>query len=398
LIIATLDAPETLGVVMVAAAIAGTLAAVASGHGIALPVVVVELIAGVLIGPHVGGLHTDYILKFFADLGLGLLFFLAGYEIDPEAIRGNPFRLALFGWLASLAIAYILGAALENAGVVVSLIFTGSALATTALGMLVPVLSDTDDLRTAFGTHVLAIGAVGEFGPLMLVSLVLARDGTLHNAELLGVFAVCAVFGGIAFGLLARRSRGILERTVEQSSQLAIRWLLVLAFAITLLASELGLDLVIGGFIGGLITRQVVGGELPPIVQSKLNAVSYGIFVPFFFVVSGMRLDVSVFSTPEGILKMLFFFALFFIVRGGPVLVIYRRVFGTRDRFALALMGATQLTMVIAITTLARETGHMRASTQAALVGGAALTALIFPTLALRLRARVAAVPAVEGA
>ncbi len=398
MILATLDAPETLGAVMLAAAIAGSLAAVVGGYGIALPVVVVELIAGVIIGPHVVGLGTDYLLRFFADLGLGLLFFLAGYEIDPQAIRGNPFRLAMIGWLASLVLAYGLGAALASTGVVLSLVFTGSALATTALGMLVPVLSDTDDLRSAFGTHVLAIGAVGEFGPIMLVSLVLARDGTLHNASILGIFAVGAVVGGVVVGLLARHSRELLERTVEQSSQLAVRWLLVFVFAITLLASELGLDLVIGGFIGGLIMRQVVGGELPPVVSSKLNAVAYGIFVPFFFVVSGMRLDVSVFSSPEGILKLLFFFALFFIVRGFPILLLYRKLFSGRDRLALALMGSTQLTMVIAITALARETGHMRASTQAALVGGAALTALIFPTAALRLRARVVTMPAVEGA
>lgn len=399
MILATLGVPETFGVVLLASAVSGTIAAFATRRGLAVPVVVVELFAGILIGPHVLGLDLDSIVRFFADLGVGLLFFFAGYEIDPHVVRGEPLRLATLGWAVSLLIAYSIAALLVKAGIVLSVVFTGSALATTAVGMLIPMLTDTGDLRSRFGTHVLAIGAVGEFGPIMLVTLVLSADSTAHEAKLLAIFVGGAALAGIAVGLLLRRAERAIEVTAEHSSQVAIRWLMVFAFALALFANELGLDLVIGSFVAGLLTRRFAGGELPAVIQSKLNAIAYGIFIPFFFVVSGMNLDVSaVFSSLHDLAKLFTFFVLFFVVRAVPVALLYRREFERTDRLALALMSATQLSMVIPITALARASGHMFPSTQAALVGGAALTALFFPTLALRLRGRSETLPAIESA
>ena len=107
-----------------------------------MPVVVVELVIGVVIGPHVLGLKVDEFITFFSDLGLGLLFFFAGYEIDIQRIRGAPLRLGLLGWALSLALAYTIGGVLAAAGIVLSLLYTGSALVTTAIGMLIPILSE----------------------------------------------------------------------------------------------------------------------------------------------------------------------------------------------------------------------------------------------------------------
>src|SRR5512133_3342671 len=163
--------------IVVTAAVAGMLVAVAGARGLFLPVVVVELTLGVVIGPQMLDLaHVNAFTEFFGDLGLGMLFFFAGYEIDMVRIRGAPLRLALLGWALSLAIAYSLGGALAAAGVVLSLVFVGSALATTAIGTLLPVLSDTGELRGTFGTYLLAAGAVGEFGPILLLTLVLSTQ------------------------------------------------------------------------------------------------------------------------------------------------------------------------------------------------------------------------------
>ena len=140
------DAGSFLAIVATAA-IAGTLSAVAGGFGVFVPVVVVELVLGVVIGPQLLDLaDVDSFTEFFGDLGLGMLFFFAGYEIDIERIRGEPLRLAIVGWALSLAIAYSLGGILAAVGVVVSLVYVGSALATTAIGTLIPVLSDTGEL------------------------------------------------------------------------------------------------------------------------------------------------------------------------------------------------------------------------------------------------------------
>jgi Kef-type K+ transport system membrane component KefB len=321
-----------------------------------------------------------------------MLFFFAGYEIDIARIRGRPLSLALYGWAMSLAIAYGLGGALAAAGVVVSLVYVGSALATTAIGTLLPILSDTGELRTPFGTYLLAAGAVGEFGPILLLTLVLSTQSALHNALILIAFVVLAVTVAVVAVRSSHRTIPVFERTIEKSSQLAVRWIVVLVFALALLASDLGLDLLLGGFAAGLITRQVLHRQEVPSFDSKLTAVAFGVFIPFFFVVSGMRLDVdALFGSVSGVVKLALFFVLFLVVRGTPAMVLYRGVLPLReDRMALALFTSTQLPLVVAITTVAVDGGHMRSSTAAALVGAGALSTLAGPLHGMRMR-RIAA-------
>jgi Kef-type K+ transport system membrane component KefB len=379
--------------IVAAAAVAGMLVAVAGGRGLFLPVVVVELCLGVLIGPQLLDLaKVNAFTEFFGDLGLGMLFFFAGYEIDLARIRGMPLRLALLGWAMSLAIAYSLGGLLALAGVVISLVYVGSALATTAIGTLLPVLSDTGEMRTRFGTYLLAAGAVGEFGPILLLTLVLSTQSALHNALILVAFVLVAVAVAVVAVRSSEHTVAVFERTLESSSQLAVRWFVVLVFALALLANKLGLDLLLGGFAAGLITRQVLQKSEVEVFDSKLNAVAFGFFVPFFFVVSGLRLDVdALFSSVSSVAKLLLFFVLFLVVRGTPALLLYRGVLPLReDRMALALFSSTQLPLVVAITTLAVREGHMRSATAAALVGAGALSTLAGPLHGLRMR-RIAA-------
>jgi Kef-type K+ transport system membrane component KefB len=375
-------------VIVAAAAMAGTLTA-AMARWIFIPVVVIELVLGVLIGPQVLDIaHVNNFTSFFADLGLGMLFFFAGYEIDIERIRGSPLRLAIAGWILSLAIGYAIGGVLAALGLVLSLVYVGSALATTAIGTLIPALSDTGELRTTFGTYLLAAGAAGEFGPILLLTLALSAQSPLHNALILIGFVALAVAVAVVAVRSAERALPLLERTIESSAQLAIRWIVVLVFALALIAAHLGLELLLGGFAAGLITRQVLKKHEMPVFDSKLTAIAFGVFVPFFFVVSGMRLDVdALFSSGSGVAKMAIFFVLFLVVRGTPAMLLYRRVLPLReDRMALALFTATQLPLIVAITTVAVREGHMRASTAAALVGAGALSTLAGPLHGMRMR------------
>ena len=386
-------------VIVATAAIAGTLSAVAGSRGLFLPVVVVELALGVLIGPQLLDLAgVNSFTEFFSDLGLGMLFFFAGYEIDIQRIRGEPLKLGLAGWALSLVIAYSLGGILAALGIVVSLVYVGSALATTAIGTLIPVLSDTGELKTDFGRYLLAAGAVGEFGPILLLTLVLSTQGALHNAIILVAFVALSVGVAVLAVRSSDRTIPMLERTLEGSSQLGVRWIVVLVFALALLASDLGLDLLLGGFAAGLITRQTLRAREVPLFDSKLTAVAFGFFIPFFFVVSGMRLDVdALFASVGSVAKMGIFFVLFLVVRGVPAMLLYRRVLPLReDRAALALFTATQLPLVVAITTVAVDGGHMRSSTAAALVGAGALSTLAGPLHGLRMRRKAAELRAAE--
>jgi len=389
MLIAAIDPDAFLAVVAVGA-LAGTLATIAAAHGVLVPTVVAELVLGVLIGPQVLGLEVSDLMTFFADLGLGMLFFFAGYEIDLRRIAGLPLRLAIVGWLLSLVIAYTIGGLLAWAGIVLSLLYTGSAMATTAIGTLIPILRDAGEMKTRFGTFLLGAGAIGEFGPILLLTLILSTQSTIHNGLILIGFVALAVMVAVGAVRSSEQTLSLFETTLEKSSQLAVRWIVVLVFALALLAAELGLDLLLGGFAAGMITRQVLKAREVPAFDSKLTGVAFGVFIPFFFVVSGMNLDVAaLFSSAGAMAKMVLFFGLFLVVRGTPALLLYGDVLNRRDRLSLAFFTSTQLPLVLAITTLARETGHMHATTAASLVGAAVLSTLVFPILGLRLRGDV---------
>lgn len=354
---------------------------------LAPPVVVLELVFGIVVGPEVLGLaKDDEFISFFSTLGLGMLFFFAGYEIDFDRIKGSPLKLAAVGWLLSLVLAYALGGILAAAGVVLSLVFTGSAMSTTAIGTLIPILRDAGELKGRFGGYLLAAGAIGEFGPILLLTLVLATKQPAHQAVILAAFIALAVVIAVASMRLAWRGWPLLERTLETSGQLAVRIAVLLTFGLVALATELGLEVLLGGFVAGMITRAALRGREVTAFESKLTAVGFGFLIPFFFVSSGIDFDLSALGSAETLLKVPLFVVLFLIVRGAPALLLYRSVLDARERVALAVFSATQLPLVVAITTVAVEEGHMRSSTAAALVGAALFSTLIFPFIGLAMR------------
>jgi Kef-type K+ transport system membrane component KefB len=375
-------------VIVVAAAAAGVLAVLLEPR-LAVPVVVIELLLGIVIGPDVLDIaEPDNFTDFFANLGLGMLFFFAGYEIDFRRIAGSPLRLALAGWAVSLALAYAVGGLLAAAGIVLSLLYTGSALSTTAIGTLIPILRDAGELPTRFGGYLLAAGAVGEFGPILLITLVLAGGQPLEEALILLIFVALAVLVALIAVGSTVKTWPALERTLDASSQLAVRLSVLLIFGLVALAYELGLDLLLGGFVAGLITRLALSGREVELFEAKLTAIGYGFFIPFFFIVSGIKFDLdALLSTPETLYKLPLFLLLFLVARGTPALLLYRRVLPeARDRLALALYSATALPLVVAITTIAVDGGHMRGSTAASLVGAAMISTFAFPLVALTLR------------
>jgi Kef-type K+ transport system membrane component KefB len=381
----TVDTDSFFAIVVVAAIAAITVAAVPKRF--APPVVVLELVLGILIGPEVLGFaHTDDFVNFFADLGLGMLFFFAGYEIDFERIKGKPMKLGALGWALSVGLAYGIGGLLAAAGVVVSFLYTGSAMATTAIGTLIPILRDNGELKTRFGTYLLAAGGAAEFGPILLVTLVLSTTNPLHEAVILLGFVALAIALALVSVRYGWRGWPALERTFEASSQLAVRVTVVLIFGLVLLAGQLGLDILLGGFVAGMITRLALKGHELQVFESKLTAVGFGFFVPFFFVTSGIEFDLEALGSAEAIAKLFLFFGLFLVVRGVPAMLLYRGLLSTRDRAALAFYSATELPLVVAITTIATTEGHMKSSTAAGLVGAAMLSTLIYPFVAMALR------------
>ncbi len=356
---------------------------------IVVPIAVVELTLGAIIGPHGFGLsHVDPALQVLGTLGLGFLFFFAGYELDFARMRGVPLRLASVGWAISLALAYSIAGLFSAIGLVISGLLTGSAISTTAIGTILPVLRDSGQLEGRFGPSMLAAGAVGELGPVMIVTLLLSASASkLSQALILVGFILVTIVAALISSGAAGRSSRFLGESLNTSGQLPVRLTVVLVFALVVLADSLGLDVILGAFAAGILVRYVLHGRTSLRFESKLDAVGFGFLIPFFFIESGMNLDLSALtSSLEAILKVPLFVLCFLIVRGLPALLLYTRELNLRDRIGLALFSATQLPLVVAITTLGVEQGNMRQTTAVALVTAGVISVLVFPTAAIMVR------------
>ena len=356
-----------------------------------VPGVVLEIALGIVIGPQVLGLAevTD-IVSVFGNLGLTFLMFLAGFEIDLDRIKGRPLDRATRGWFLSLFIGLACGAVLVLDGFAHSDLLIGLAVTTTALGTLLPMLSDAEVLETRFGALVLAVGTVGEFLPIVAIALLLTSDNPGLTVVLLVVFIALAV----AATLIATRARSprvieLMRRHLDSSAQLPVRIAVLLVVALVWVAGHLGLDVLLGAFTAGIIVRLFTAGEQAEAVGSKLSALGFGFLIPIFFVVSGMKFDLdALLDEPTTLLRVPVFLVLFLVARGVPAMVLYRHDLPRRDRAALAFFSATALPLVVVITEIGLETDRMLPENAAALVGAGMLSVLLYPLIGFALHGR----------
>jgi Kef-type K+ transport system membrane component KefB len=362
--------------------------------GVRLPVVVLEMVLGIIIGPQVLGLATaEGLLGWLGgELGLAALFFMAGMELDLERVRGHPLTLAIRGWVLSLVLGLVVAALLYVLPIVHSPMMVGLALSTTALGTLLPILRDAGLLETEFGRLVLAAGAAGEFGPVVMVSLVLTGQYSEWLKIGLMLTFVAIAFGGARIALGARPPRviGLLTRTMESSSQLPVRLSLLLLASFVVLSEKLGFELIPGAFAAGMVVGLASRGEAGKPLRRKVEAVCFGFLVPFFFVTSGIKFDLTtLLHSAQAMLLLPALLILLFIVRGVP-LFLYRHDLAKGQRLPFALYSATALPLLVAISAIGVQTGRMRSEIAAALVGAGMLSVLFFPTFAGVLLSRIA--------
>jgi Kef-type K+ transport system membrane component KefB len=379
----TLAAVSTLFLIAAAAVLSPILAEL-SGR-ISIPDVVIQLGLGILIGPEVLAVaHPESVVTGLSEMGLCYLMFLAGYELDLVRIKGRPLRLAAMGWGISLALALIVAFVMVVSGLAIDTVVVGLALTTTTLGTLLPVLHDAGLIEGRFGAHILAIGTVGEFGPIVAVAVLLDRRDPLQTALLLVAFlavAVLAIF--LASKPKPPRVAALIHGHVQSSAQLPVRVSVLLIVGLVYLAYRFGLDVLLGAFAAGIAVHLFAQGDDHEVVTGKLEAIGYGFLVPIFFIVSGININLkALFAQPSAFLRLPLFLALFFVVRGVPALVLYRRDLPRRQRLPLALLSATGLPLIVVITTIGVSEGRMVPANAAALVGAGMLSVLLYPLAA----------------
>ncbi len=383
----------TIVLVPLLAVVAALLASLV-GRVAKIPLVVFEIVLGILVGPSVlGWVPSSDALHAVGQFGLAFLFFMAGNEIDFHAIRGRPLRRASLGWLISLVAGVLIGVLLAPdpiAGV-----YVGIALCSTALGTLMPMLRDAGELRTPFGLAVTAVGAVGEFGPLLAISLFLSGRRPLAAALVLIAFALIAA---VAIWFAARggheRFHALVRATLHTSGQFAIRFVVLVVAALVGLSLALGLDMLLGAFAAGVICRVLLSGAKESdarLIETKLEAVAFGVLVPVFFIETGITFDLHTLVTdPHALLLLPILLVLLLVVRGLPGSIAAPPGSTFADRASLTLFSATGLPIIVAVTSIGVADHDLTSGTATALVGAGMLSVLIFPVVALTLRRRSA--------
>ena len=379
-------------VLVPAIAVAAPLLVRGLARWVAIPLVVFEILLGLVLGPAVlGWIVPDDFVQFLSEFGLARLFFLAGNEIDFAAIRGRPITRAAIGWIISLVAAFSI--AVTFAIHPSAAVFIAIALTSTALGTIMPVLRDSGDLKTPFGVAVIALGAIGEFGPLLAISIFLGGRSPLIGALVLAGFALVAAAAiWMAARGVGRRMHRIITATLHTSGQFAVRLVVLVLVALVALSVILDLDMLLGAFTAGVLYRLLLSGAPRPdieIVEGKIEALGYGFLVPIFFIYTGVTFDLAaLFANPWTMALLVLGVILLLAVRGLPSLLAAPRGSSRRDLVATAFFGATGLPIIVAVTAIGVDQGDLPSGTAAALVGAGMVSVLAFPLVALTVRRR----------
>jgi Kef-type K+ transport system membrane component KefB len=377
---------------------AGVLAPLASGFfpRIRLPAIVLEIVLGIIMGPSVlGWVKPDVPVSILALIGLAFLLFLSGLEIDVHRLRGPILKLTAIGFAVSFVIAIVIGLGLHAGGFVKSPLFVAIVLVATSLGVIVPVLKDSGNIGSDFGQLVVAAASIADFGAIILLSLLFSGKGSTSTAGtliLLGVFGLVVALVGLAIAGFehSRSLERVLQRLQDTTAQIRVRAAFLLLIAFTTLADTVGLETILGAFAAGALLSLIDRDEAMthPQFRLKLEAVGFGVFIPVFFVTSGVRFDLNaLFASSSTVARVPLFLLAIYLSRGVPALV-YVRLLG-RSRAAIAgILQATSLPFIVAATQIGLQLGVVTRASAAGLVAAGLLSVIISPALGLSLLRR----------
>ena len=359
-----------------------------------LPSVVLEILAGIVIGPSLLGIvDIDESISVISVIGLAFLLFLAGLEIEFEKLRGRVLRLTLIGFAASFAIAVLVALVLKATGLIETPLLVAIILCATSLGVLIPVLKDAGEISSTFGQLIVAAGTIADFGAVILLSIFFSGEGGIGSTllligglVLLGVVVFFAVKGAERSSLI----RQDLIRLQDTTAQIRVRGAVVLLVGFAAIAEGLGLETILGAFMAGAILSLLDRDErmTHPEFRRKLEAVGFGIFIPVFFVASGVNFDLdALLESASNVIMVPVFLAALVAARGLPALL-YRGLLDNRRIAVAGLMQATSLPFIVAATAIGEELGLVDPAEGAALIGAGLLSVLLFPLIGLTLLKR----------
>lgn len=354
-----------------------------------IPAVVIEIVAGIVIGPSVlGWVEVDQPVTIVALIGLAFLLFLSGLEIDLRGLRGDLLKLPLLGFGLTLALGLGVGLAADAAGWVSSPLFLAVALGATSLGIVAPLLKDSGQSSQPLGQYTLAGATIADFATILLLSLVFAESGGSTTGRLLSIgwFVVVVLVVAIVLGR-AGRSMGIdrvLVRLQDTTAAIRVRIAVALLLGFVALAGRVGVETILGAFVAGAVLGLVDSDtSTHPHFRLKLESIGFGFVVPVFFVTSGLRFDLqSLLDAPSSLVRVPVFLAALLVVRGLPA-ALYAKAIGRDGAITAGLLQATSLPFIVTATQIGVVVDVVTPVSAAALVTAGLLSTVVFPTAAL---------------
>jgi Kef-type K+ transport system membrane component KefB len=356
-----------------------------------LPAVVLEIVAGIVVGPSgLGWVELDLPIQVFALFGLAFLLFLAGLEIDVAGLRGPRLRVTGLGYLITLAIGVAVGVVFSGVGWVDSPLLLAITLSATSLGLVVPVLKDARQADGEVGQLTITAASIADFAAILLLTVFFSQASTGAGTKLLfiagfALFAVAATLAlsraGMSMGLDA-----LLTRLQDTTAEIRVRVAVLVLVAFVALAEHLGLEAILGAFLAGAILNLVDRDtSTHPHFRLKLEAIGFGFLVPVFFVSSGLRFDLdALLDQPSALARVPLFLVALLLARGIPALL-YASAIGRRQALAAALLQATSLPFIVTASQIGLLLGKFSTATAAGLIAAGLLSVVVFPPLALGL-------------
>ena len=360
---------------------------------IAIPVVVGEILAGIIIG-HSGLnlVENSPTLTFLAEFGFAYLMFLSGLEVDFELLFSRnrdaqkrwraPLPIALLLLTGTIGLAILITFVLAGIIAVKSPLLLGLILSTTSLGVVVPVLKERDLLGSVYGQYLLVIASIADFVTLLLLTVLIAIRSQGLTLDLLLIPVLLALFA-IAARITQRfSSRNIIQRILSELSttttQIRVRGAFALMVAWVVLAEALGVELILGAFLAGAVAGLVAGPD-DNNAKEKLDAIGYGFFIPIFFIMVGVEFNLSaLFASRQALLLVPLLLIGAYIVKVIPALLLQRQ-FSWRQAIGAGFLLSSRLSLIIAAASIALNIGAISEAINAAVILLAVISCTLSP-------------------
>ena len=361
--------------------------------GLRLPAIVLEILLGIAVGPQgLGWAKVDDPVQVMSLLGLAFLLLLAGLEVEYDRFRGRVLRLTVLSYALSFGIAVLVGLAFRGGDLVKSPLLVAIVLSATGLGVILPILKDAGETETPFGQVVIAGASIAEITPIALLSLFFSdKAGGLGSKLVLLIgFGLFVLAVGVAiFGAEhSMRLSKTLLKLQDTTAEIRVRGAFLLLAVFAVLASKFGLEAILGAFLAGstlkLLDRDVMMTH--PFFRRKLEAAGFGVFIPFFFVATGIKLNVdSLFSSGSALARVPIFLGALLVIRGLPALLYRPLAENGRQVVAGGLLQATSLSFLIVAGQVGVQLDLVRPENYTALVAAGLISVIVFPLVALSL-------------